>query len=135
VEAFGLHQGAAEPTPDGWRVRFERQLMQQPVDKVWQELDAAGAVVGGPPPPATTTAEVPSGPVTAVQAPRLLEYGWRAAGGPGGRVRWELATDPAGARILLTQTGPDELADQRPTALAAWQAHLHRLARRLSEAG
>jgi uncharacterized protein YndB with AHSA1/START domain len=135
VGAFGLDQGAAEATPDGWRVRFERQLMQQPVDKVWRELEAAGAVVGGPPPPGATTAEVPAGPVTAVQPPRLLEYEWRAVGGPGGRVRWELATDPAGARIALTQTGPGELADQRPTALAAWRAHLARLARRLTEAG
>jgi uncharacterized protein YndB with AHSA1/START domain len=135
VEAFALNQGTAEPTPDGWRVRFERQLMQQPVDRVWQELDAAGAVAGGPPPPATTTAEVPAGTVTAVQAPRLLEYEWQAADGTGGRVRWELAEDPAGARIVLTQTGRGEPAGQRPTALAAWQAHLDRLARRLHEAG
>jgi uncharacterized protein YndB with AHSA1/START domain len=102
VEAFGLNQGSAEPTPDGWLVRFERQLMQQPVDKVWATLDAAGAEVGGPAPRATTTAEVPSGTVTAVRAPSLLEYDWRAAGGPGGRVRWELAEASAGARIVLT---------------------------------
>jgi uncharacterized protein YndB with AHSA1/START domain len=135
VEAFGLNRGAAESTPDGWRVRFERQLMQQPVDKVWQELGAAGAVVGGPPPTATTTAEVPATTVTAVQAPRLLEYEWQAAGRPGGRVRWELAEDPAGARIVLTHTGPGELAGERPTALAAWRAHLDRLARQLDETG
>jgi uncharacterized protein YndB with AHSA1/START domain len=135
VEAFGLNRGSAESTPDGWRVRFERQLMQQPVDKVWATLDAAGAVVGGPAPPASTTAEVPSGTVTAVQAPRLLEYDWRAADRSGGRVRWELAEAPAGARIVLTQTGPSELDGQRPVALAAWQAHLDRLARRLQETG
>lgn len=135
VEAFGLNQGAAEATADGWLVRFERQLMQQPVDKVWATLDAGGAAVGGPPPPASTTAEVPSGTVTAVQAPRLLEYDWRVAGGSGGRVRWELAEAPAGARIVLTHTGPDELAGQRPTALAAWRAHLDRLARRLQQTG
>ena len=46
-----------------------------------------------------------------------------------------LAEAPAGARILLTQTGPSELAAQRSVALAAWQAHLDRLARRLQEAG
>jgi uncharacterized protein YndB with AHSA1/START domain len=135
VEAFGLNRGAAEATPDGWRVRFERQLMQQPVDKVWATLGAAGAVVGGVAPPASTTAEVPSGTVTAVQAPDLLEYEWRAADRPAGRVRWELAEAPAGARIVLTQTGPDELAEQRATALAAWRAHLDRLARRLQETG
>jgi hypothetical protein len=81
IEAFGLNRGSAETTPGGWRVRFERQLMQQPVDKVWATLDAAGA------------------------------------------------------RIVLTQTGPSELPGQRSTALAAWQAHLDRLARRLQETG
>jgi uncharacterized protein YndB with AHSA1/START domain len=135
VEAFGLNLGSAETTPDGWRVRFERQLMQQPVDKVWAALDGGGAVVGGPAPQATTTAEVPHGTVTAVRAPRLLEYDWRAADRPGGRVRWELAEAPAGARILLTQTGPSELAGQRSVALSAWQAHLDRLAGRLQESG
>jgi uncharacterized protein YndB with AHSA1/START domain len=135
VGAFGLNQGSAESTPDGWLVRFERQLMQQPVDKVWATLDTAGAVVGGPAPRASTTAEVPSGTVTAVEAPRLLEYDWRAADRPAGRVRWELAEAPAGVRILLTQTGPAELAGQRSVALAAWQAHLDRLARRLQQAG
>lgn len=111
------------------------QLMQQPVDKVWATLDAAGAEVGGPAPPASTTAEVPSGTVTAVQAPSLLEYDWRAEDRPAGRVRWELAEAPAGARIVLTQTGPSELPGQRSAALAAWQAHLDRLARRLQEIG
>jgi uncharacterized protein YndB with AHSA1/START domain len=135
VEAFDLDQGSAESTQDGWLVRFERQLMQQPVDKVWATLDAAGAVVGGPPPPASTSAEVPSGTVTAVEAPRLLEYEWRAADRPAGRVRWELAEAPAGARILLTQTGPGGLADQRSVALAAWRSHLARLAKRLRQAG
>jgi hypothetical protein len=63
------------------------------------------------------------------------EYEWLAADRPAGRVRWELAEAPAGARILLTQTGPGELADQRSVALAAWRAHLDRLARRLHETG
>jgi uncharacterized protein YndB with AHSA1/START domain len=134
AEAFGLDQGSAESTPDGWRVRFERQLMQQPVDKVWATLGADGAAVGGPAPQASTTAEVPSGAVTAIEAPRLLEYDWRAADRPAGRVRWELVEAPSGARIVLTQTGPGELANERSTALAAWRSHLARLARRLQEA-
>jgi hypothetical protein len=63
------------------------------------------------------------------------EYEWLAVDRPAGRVSWELAEAPAGARILLTQTGPGELADQRSVALAAWRAHLDRLARRLHETG
>jgi uncharacterized protein YndB with AHSA1/START domain len=135
IEAFGLNQGSVEATPAGWRVRFERQLMQQPVDKVWATLAADGAAVGGPAPQAFRTAEVPAGTVTTVEAPRLLEYDWRAADRPAGRVRWELAEAPAGARIVLTQTGPGDLAGQRSTALAAWRAHLDRLAGRLQETG
>ena len=138
VEAFGLDQGAAEATAAGWRVRFDRQLMQRPVDLVWAALtrDAAAPAAGGPAPPAATTAEVPSGTVTAVRAPTLLAYDWRVGNRPAGRVRWQLSSSPAGARITLTQTGPAELDGERSTALAAWRSHLRRLARRLyQEAG
>jgi uncharacterized protein YndB with AHSA1/START domain len=38
VEKFGLDRGSVEETPDGWRVRFERQLMYQPVEKVRDAL-------------------------------------------------------------------------------------------------
>lgn len=138
VEAFGLDQGVAEATADGWRVRFDRQLMQRPVEAVWAALtgDAGAPAAGGPVPPAAAAAEVPAGEVTAVQAPALVEYEWRAGGRPAGRVRWELSGDPAGARIILTQTGPAGLEGERSTALAAWRSHLGRLAGRLyREAG
>jgi hypothetical protein len=141
VEAFGLNRGSVEVTPDGWRVRFERQLMQQPIDQVWTTLNASGSdapnpeasalVVGAPPPQAFTTGRIPSGAVTAVEAPTLLEYDWQFSGRPAGRVRWELSDGPGGARIVLTQTGPSERADERDTALAAWQAHIELFAKQL----
>lgn len=139
IEAFGLDAGSSELTSNGWRVRFERQLMQQPIDKVWAMLNASGPdnptpetgtpVVGGPVPQAFTAGNVASGAVTEVDAPALLEYEWLAEDRPAGRVRWELSNGPGGARIVLTQTGPGELADERPTALAVWQAHIERLAK------
>ncbi|MGH3977641.1 MAG: SRPBCC family protein [Pseudonocardiaceae bacterium] len=133
VEAFGLAEGSAELTSDGWQVRFERQLIQQPIDKVWATLSSAPAapVVGGPVPQGFTTGEIPAAAVTAVDAPTLLEYGWQVEDRPAGRVRWELSDGPGGARIVLTQTGPGELAEERSTALAAWQTHIELLAKQL----
>jgi uncharacterized protein YndB with AHSA1/START domain len=137
VEAFGLNRGSAEATGDGWRVRFDRQLMQQPVDKVWATLtgDGVAAEVGGPVPPALTTAAVPAGTLTAAAPPAMVEYEWLADGRPAGRVRWELSGDPAGTRLTLTQRGPKELHGLVDDLLAAWQAHVEQLARRLAEAG
>jgi uncharacterized protein YndB with AHSA1/START domain len=188
VERFGLGEGAVRESADGWVVRFERQLMGHPVEDVWGLLTEAepagetaggepagetatgvdavtGAVpaVGGTPPLRFTNGYVPATQVTAVEAPVLLEYGWRSPGGtdhgdglPGGgeggartrggagtepargacgRVRWELAGGPGGARITLTQTVPRRLADHRPTALAAWHIQLELLARHLEGDG
>ncbi len=84
--------------------------------------------VGGPAPRATTNGYVAAGTVTALQPPTLLEYDWRFEDEPAGRVRWELAEGPGGARVVLTQTGSQELQDQRITALAAWHTHLELLA-------
>jgi uncharacterized protein YndB with AHSA1/START domain len=133
VAAFGLDQGTVETTEDGWRVRFDRQLMQQPIDKVWATLatDAGTTEPGGPVPPAFTTDVVPAGTATAVAPPAVLEYDWLAGDRPAGRVRWELSSDPAGTRVTLTQTGPGELRELAATALTAWHAHLGRLAGRL----
>lgn len=139
VEAFGLNQGTAEVTEGGWRVRFERQLMQQPIEKVWAALTAAvpgsgGPVVGGSAPSACTTHNVVPGAVTAVEAPAVLEFDWLFEKRSVGRVRWELSNGPGGARIVLTQVGPSELADERPAALTAWRTHLDILAGQLREA-
>jgi uncharacterized protein YndB with AHSA1/START domain len=136
VEAFGLDQGSVETSRDGWRVRFDRQLMQQPIDKVWATLtrERGRVEAGGPVPPAFTTAAAPAGTATAVEPPALLEYDWLAGERPAGRVRWELSSDPAGTRVTLTQTGPGELQGRVAGALTAWRAHIERLAGWLQEA-
>ncbi len=132
VEAFGLDEGHAETTPEGWRVRFVRQLMAQPVDAVWDALnDGTALVAGGGVPPGFTTGEVPPGAVTEVVAPALLEYEWHSGGRCGGLVRWELSDGPGGARIVLTQTGRIDLAGEQSVALAAWQGRIRRLVERL----
>jgi uncharacterized protein YndB with AHSA1/START domain len=89
VEKFGLDDGDVVQTPDGWRVRFERQLMHQPVAKVLAELTRDG---------------------------QPLEYDWTHQGRQAGKVRWELSEGQGGARVVLTQTAPGELADEARTA-------------------
>lgn len=133
VAAFGLAEGTAEQTADGWRVRFERQLMRQPIDKVWAALNGAGTpAVGDRAPAAFTAGEIPAGAVTAAESPSLLEYEWLFEGQPAGRVRWELSNGPGGARITLSQAGPSDLADQAPIALAAWRAQIERFVKQLA---
>jgi uncharacterized protein YndB with AHSA1/START domain len=132
--AFGLAEGTAEQTADGWRVRFERQLMRQPIDKVWAALTNAalgGPKVGGRVPAGFTSDKIPAGAVTAVEPSRLLEYEWLSDGKPAGRVRWELSGGPGGARISLSQTGLSSPADQQPVALAAWREQIERFVKDL----
>ena len=113
LDAFALGEGAVR---DG-AVRFER-LLPHPVETVWAELTgSAEPRVGAAPPPRAVGVCVTAGPVTAADPRALLEYG----DGPGGRVRWELTGGhPAGTRVVLTHTGPDE----RTASLAAWHTHL-----------
>lgn len=145
MKAFGLDQGTAETTPEGWRVRFERQLMQQPIEQVWAALTTSGGGVsvdaaggpqpGGPVPQAFTATAFPAGTVTEVQTPTLLTYDWHADGRPAGTVRWELTSSPAGARILLVQTGPNDLAEEQARALSIWRSHIERLVEQVRAAG
>jgi uncharacterized protein YndB with AHSA1/START domain len=107
-------------------VRFER-LLPHPRDKVWATLGDDEATVGGEPPLEATNGFVPAGPVTAVEPPRLLEYAWQSNGDQVGRVRWELSDGPGGTLLTLTQSVPAAVADQLPTALAAWHTHLELL--------
>jgi uncharacterized protein YndB with AHSA1/START domain len=136
VEKFGLDEGRVTETADGWVVRFERQLTQ-PAERVWDVLTGgspAAPAVGGPAPQAFTCEKLTSGPVTSVKAPVLLEYEWEAEGRPAGRVRWELSSGTGhGARLVLNQTGLNDLSAARHTALKSWKSHIGRLARQLRD--
>jgi len=130
VAAFGLAAGRVEATADGWVVRFERQF-RRPVARIWAALLAgtgAPVRVGDPAPPAATAAIAPAAAVTAIEDEAVLEYRWQHDGHPAGRVRWQLSPGPGGARLQLEHTGPHALAHLRSAALAAWQAHIERLA-------
>jgi uncharacterized protein YndB with AHSA1/START domain len=120
VETFGLAEGAAEKTADGWRVRFERQLTK-PIDEVWALLDGPAATVGAPAPRPFGDGET-QGVVTAVEPPAVLEFE------DGGTVRWELSQGTGhGARLVLTHTGLPE----PDSALASWRTRVETLAKRL----
>jgi uncharacterized protein YndB with AHSA1/START domain len=159
TDRFGLAEGEAVRTGDGYLVRFERDLFQ-PADHVWSALlDGAVATVGERPPPRAVNRYVPAGPVLATDPGRMLAYawsadglsadglsvdgwspdglsadgsspddspadGWSPDGSPAGQVRWELAGQGFGCRVLLSQTVPAGLAGLRATVLAAWQTHL-----------
>ncbi|WP_219417629.1 SRPBCC family protein [Pseudonocardia nigra] len=102
VAEFGLDAGTAETTPDGWRVRFERQLTR-PADVVWAAL----------------TADAAPG---SVRDGHVLER-------DGGRVRWELREGTGhGARLVHTRTGvdgdPDAALDVGGTEIDALLARL-----------
>ena len=69
--------------------------------------------------------------MTAIEPARLLEYAWLQGDTPVGRVRWQFAEGPGGARVTLTQTAPAAQPEMRVTALAAWHTHLEVLAQHL----
>ncbi len=83
VRRLGLDVSSTEDTPDGPRLRIERQLTR-PAETVWPLLRAEAG--DGTPPVADSR-------------PTMLEY--EPAGG--GRVRWELGEGTGhGARLIVT---------------------------------
>lgn len=126
IEKFGLGDGTVRETGAGYELRFARDLVWKPVDDAWRVLvEDATPRVGGEPPTGATNGYAPAGEVTAVDAPRVLEYGWLHGGEQAGTVRWEFFSDPeVGVRLELNQTLPGHLADLRATALAAWHVRL-----------
>lgn len=128
VERFGLLEGTVRETPDGYELRFDRQLPHPP-EKVWGLLAGDDEVsVGGSPPLRFTNGFVPAGPVTTADTARLLEYDWLHDDAVAGRVRWEFVDGPGGVRLTLTETLPRRLAELRATGLGAWHTHLELLA-------
>jgi uncharacterized protein YndB with AHSA1/START domain len=126
IEEFGLAEGEVVEDADGSVLRFERVVIQTP-DEVWAALTSAGAPdVGDPVPAAATPPGIDAGSVTAVEPGRNLVYEWRHDRTPVGEVRWTVRGRKYAGRIVLSQTVPPGLADQRASLLAAWQAHLER---------
>lgn len=105
---------AATVTDGG--VRVERQLTR-PAEDVWQRLGGPEATVGAPPPQPFTVPAAPPGPVSRIEAGKLLEYDTG-----GGTVRWELAAGTGhGARLVLTHAG-------QTATLDAWRVRVEELA-------
>ncbi|MGW5359747.1 SRPBCC family protein [Actinopolymorpha pittospori] len=150
VVDLGLDEGVLRETGGGYEVRFERQLIR-PVEQVWDFLTGAAeppaatdaratSATSSDRPPATRPQrgalppvsfrndQAPAGPVTVVEAPNVLEYAWLADDVEAGKVRWELAPGPGGARLVLTQSVPTTFADRVPAVLAAWHTHVELLA-------
>ena len=68
--------------------------------------------------------------VSAVEAPRLLEYSWSAPGEPERPLRWEL--EPLGASVQLTLTLTIPASEDAGRSAAGWAAHLEMLAAALA---
>lgn len=126
VRRFDLGRGGVEAVAGGKRIRLERQLVR-PAETVWDVLsDGVEPVAGLPVPEGFTSGKVAAGPVTEVRAPKSLTY----TADPHGSVTWEMREGTGhGARLVLTQTGPEDLDGS--AALAAWQERVERLAEAL----
>ncbi|WP_028926497.1 SRPBCC family protein [Pseudonocardia acaciae] len=131
VAELGLDRATVTETGDGWRLRYERQLVR-PDSVAWPALVGDGApAAGGPVPAGCVPAGLAAGAVTEVTPSRALEYDWLDGGRAAGRVRWELGTGTGhGARLVLTQTGP---SDATPP-LDGWHEHIERFASALTAA-
>ncbi|MFI9403820.1 SRPBCC domain-containing protein [Nocardia sp. NPDC052316] len=126
IAAFGLDSGSCETTADGYVLRFVRDMMWQPVEKLWSLLVEDGApVVGGPAPLRASNQHVEAGPRTVVESPTAMAYQWHHGGRAVGTVRFQFHADPdLGVHVELTQTVPRQLASARAELLAAWHVHL-----------
>lgn len=124
VDRFGLGEGTATTTADGYLLRFERDLIQS-VPQVWSCLTGDAGPGTERVPGSCTHEHLEAGAITAVEPPHALAYGWCHDGVPVGTVRFALREqEPIGCRLVLTQTVPAGLGGLCATALAAWQTHL-----------
>ncbi len=63
--------------------------------------------------------------VSAIDAPRLIEYSWSGPGEPERPVRWETAPEAGGTRLTLTLRIPE--TEDIARSCAGWEAHLQML--------
>ncbi|WP_063048550.1 SRPBCC family protein [Nocardia arthritidis] len=126
IADFGLDAGACEKVADRYVLRFARDLVWQPLDRLWSLLvEQETPSVGAHPPVRATNQHVEAGELLDIEPPRSMEYQWRHDGAVAGTVRWAFEADSdLGVRVVLTQTLPAKLAALRPELLAAWQVHL-----------
>jgi len=69
--------------------------------------------------------------VSAIEAPRLIEYSWSGPGEPERPVRWETAAENGGTRLTLTLRIPD--TEDIARSCAGWEAHLQMLLAAIEE--
>jgi uncharacterized protein YndB with AHSA1/START domain len=129
---FGLDEGTVEDTPDGWQVRFERQLTR-PNEVAWSVIIGDDKpAVGGPAPANCVIAGMDDTKLTAAEEATLLDFEWRSDGKPPGRVRMKFGTGTGqSGRLILVQNGPSEAADAKESARSGWKARLNEIAGQL----
>lgn len=122
---LGLDRAVVTRGEDGWRVRYERQLVR-PAEVAWRALVSdEDLAVGGQVPAGFVPTGLTAGPVTGMTAGRVVEYEWFADGRAGGRVRWEFAWGTGhGARVVVTQSGLGGGA----APFDGWREHIERFA-------
>lgn len=127
VHRFGLDQGVVTETPDGWTIRFERQLTC-PADVAWalflgrdpQTGQQRSAPAVGEPLTPFAAPEVTLGTITEVDAHHVLAFD-TAAEEPGDHVRLEFGPGTGhGARMVLTVTGSSSDSLDRTSAYEQW---------------
>jgi uncharacterized protein YndB with AHSA1/START domain len=132
--------GTVHERPDGYLLRFERQL-SHPMEKVWNALTspallaqwfAPGEIelaLGGKVHLAFTDGDgVVDGHVTAFSPPQLLEFTWTDQGNDLGFVRWELTATGSGTQLVLKHTVPEAARGNGLPMLAGWHSLLAQLA-------
>jgi uncharacterized protein YndB with AHSA1/START domain len=133
VAELGLDQGEVTEVPEGWRVRFERQLVR-PATQAWLALVGDDEpTVGGPLPAGAEVAGFGVGTLTEAVPGKALAYEWLADGTPAGTIRWELGEGTGhGARAVLTQTGPSDRSNDQSRAVSACHDRIEDLAAHLA---
>lgn len=131
--------GVARRVVGGYELRFER-VLAHPAARVWAALTESGQLgawlapgdfepwVGGRVHLRFSHSDSAIvGVVTAIDPPRLLEYTWETPEEDRGSIRWELADEGSGTRLVMTHTLPSSARSFLFRALPGWQTHLERL--------
>jgi uncharacterized protein YndB with AHSA1/START domain len=118
-EGYLTEFGLDRPSAQGSTVRIERQLMMQPVDKVWRVI-----APGGEP---DVDALVPAGVTGAQVRDSRPGEGLDLALPGSAHITWALETGPGGARLVVTHEGAEDPA----TTAEAWREHVAALVRRI----